>query len=59
MVRNYRNINDDVRIVIKLAKMGLAQEYRETRFGDDPRELIAQFESDKEAVARLESAIKS
>ena len=59
MVRNYRNINDDVRIVIKLAKMGLAQEYRETRFGDDPRELIAQFESDKEAVVRLESAIKS
>lgn len=59
MVRNYKNINDDIRTVIRLAKMGLAQEYRETRFGDDPRELIAQFESSKEAVVRLENATKS
>lgn len=60
MVRNYRNINDDIRVILKLAKRGLEQVYYRTiKTADDPRPLIAQFESDKEAVVRLEGAIKS
>ena len=59
MVRNYRNINDDVRLIITLAKLRLAEEFRETRFRDDPRPLIAQLESKAKAIERLESAIKS
>lgn len=59
MVKNYRNINDDIRTLIRLAKIGLEKEYRETRFAHDPRPFIAQFESDKEAIVRLESATKS
>ena len=59
MVKNYRNINDDMRVVINLAKLRLAEEHRETRYRDDPRELIAQLESKHESIKRLESAIKS
>lgn len=59
MVRNYRNINDDVRVIIKLAKLRIAEEAREARYRDDPRQLIAQVESKREAIKRLESAIKS
>ena len=59
MVKNYRNINDDIKTVINLAKLRLAEEHRETRYRDDPRQLIAQLESKQEAIKRLEGAIKS
>ena len=59
MVRNYRNINDDVKTVLNLAKLRLAEESRETRYRDDPRLLIADLESKKKALSRLENAIKS
>lgn len=60
MVRNYRNINDDIRVIITLAKRGLeANYYQRIRVADDPRQLIAQLESAKESIARLEGAIKS
>ena len=59
MVRNYRNINSDVKVVLRLAVLGLSIEYKEIQFRDDPRELIADLESKKKSIERLESAIKS
>jgi len=59
MVKNYRNINDDIRVVLSLAREKLAVDSHDIAKYRDPRIIISRIEQNKGCIERLAKAIKS
>ena len=59
MVKNYRDINSDIRVAISLAREKLIVDARDARTARHPAIILGRINGNMESLDRLEKAIKS
>ena len=59
MVKNYKGINDDLRVVLNLARQKAIMDSRNVASERDPVAVLTRVNSQIDAINRLDDAIKS